>query len=132
MFLVVGLAVSLFVTTTFQCSPVAYAWDKSIRGGHCINLGAYFRWLSFPNILTDAVILVLPLPLLWRLHTSTGQKIGVTCVFVVGSLFVFPFIQTGALLTLRIVALSRPHSGWPFSFSTMPLLIKHVHLPGRI
>ncbi len=87
MFLVVGLAISIFFTTIFQCSPVAYAWNKSVSDhGKCINVVAYFRWISLPNILTDLVMLVLPLPLLWKLHTSLGQKIGLTFIFVIGSL----------------------------------------------
>lgn len=55
-----------------------------------MDMLAAFRWVSMPNILTDLGILVLPLPHLWDLNTSVGQKIGLTFVFVVGSLSIPP------------------------------------------
>lgn len=85
MMLVSGLCIAIVFTATFQCSPVAYAWDKTIRGGTCINEQAYYRYISLPNVITDAVMLVLPLPLVWRLHTSLSQKIGLTVIFLTGS-----------------------------------------------
>jgi hypothetical protein len=66
------------------CTPVRYFWDKSITDGHCMNFNkqeVIFRWISFPNIVTDVAMLILPLPVLWKLHTSRNQKIGLTITF---------------------------------------------------
>ncbi|KAI9744936.1 MAG: hypothetical protein M1818_001862 [Claussenomyces sp. TS43310] len=88
---VLGVAIILtFVagglTGTLACQPLSYMWDKTVEGGHCANLNAFFRWISFPNILTDLVMLILPLPFVWKLHASTDQKIALTTTFLVGSL----------------------------------------------
>lgn len=71
---------------TFRCSLVAYAWNKSIADGHCIDLVAYFRHYTLPNILTNSAMRFLPLPLLWQLNTSFGQKVVLTFIFEIGSL----------------------------------------------
>ena len=74
-----GLAGSL------GCQPLAYFWDHTIPGGHCFNTNAFFRWISLPNVLTDVIMLVLPLPFIWALHMTRNQKIGLTVTFLTGS-----------------------------------------------
>ncbi|PVH97044.1 hypothetical protein DM02DRAFT_644427 [Periconia macrospinosa] len=85
MMIVAATFVATGITTTFQCSPVAYQWDKTIHGGKCIDVLAFYRWMSFPNIVTDIIGLVLPLRMIWRLHVNRHQKIGITIMFVTGS-----------------------------------------------
>lgn len=83
------IIVSTFIagglTGSLGCHPLSYFWDKTIEGGYCINTNAFFRWISFPNILTDVAMLCLPLPLVWNLHASNGQKVGLTITFLTGS-----------------------------------------------
>lgn len=68
-----------------MCIPLRYLWDKTVVGGHCFDLNAYLRWGSFGNIVTDIIMLLLPLPVIWRLHTSRNIKIGLTITFATGS-----------------------------------------------
>ena len=52
----------------FQCRPVSYFWDKNIPGGHCVSqYGVNYAPVVF-NIATDIAVLVLPLPILWKLQ----------------------------------------------------------------
>lgn len=67
------------------CMPFAYAWNKTIVGGHCMNQMQLYIWFSLPNLLTDLAILILPLPAIWRLQMSKNQKIGVTITLLTGS-----------------------------------------------
>ncbi|KAJ5501178.1 hypothetical protein N7453_005995 [Penicillium expansum] len=83
---VLGHGIGVLLAAIFQCSPIAYAWDKTIVGGSCFNQQAFFRFVSPPNIITDVLILVMPLPYVWRLHTHIGQKVALTGVFLLGSL----------------------------------------------
>lgn len=89
MFLIVGLSIGIIFASLFQCSPIPYAWDKTIEGGTCINELAYYRWMTPPNLLIDIGILILPLPVVWQLQTSLTQRIGLTVTFVMGSMLVF-------------------------------------------
>ncbi|KAM0794239.1 hypothetical protein BDR22DRAFT_776243, partial [Usnea florida] len=73
------------LTGSLGCQPLAFFWNPTIPGGHCININAFFRWISLPNILTDIAMLVLPQPLIWTLQITRRQKIGLTVTFLTGS-----------------------------------------------
>ncbi|KAE8421554.1 hypothetical protein BDV36DRAFT_292202 [Aspergillus pseudocaelatus] len=47
---------------------------------------AFYRYVSPPNILTDVLILVMPMPFVWKLHTRMTQKLALTGVFLLGGL----------------------------------------------
>jgi hypothetical protein len=83
--IVLGHGIGVLFAAIFQCSPIAHTWDPEI-GGTCFNQQSFYRWVSPPNILTDVLILVMPLPYVWRLHTSLGHKLALTGVFFLGSL----------------------------------------------
>ena len=76
------------VAVLLICQPIQYLWDRTITGGHCFHINAWFRWASFLNILTDVAMLLLPLPVIWKLHTSRNVKIGLTITFATGSVYV--------------------------------------------
>ncbi|KAI9044584.1 uncharacterized protein KD926_000495 [Aspergillus affinis] len=84
--IVLGHGIGVFFAAIFQCSPIAYTWDKTIQGGTCFDQQAFYRYVSPPNILTDVLILVMPMPFVWKLHTRTGQKLALTGVFLLGGL----------------------------------------------
>jgi hypothetical protein len=78
---------AFIIATIFQCTPVAYYWDRTLPGGgHCI-LSAPF-WISYAtiNIVTDFFILCLPMPLLYSLSLSKKNKWGVMGCFALGGL----------------------------------------------
>ena len=75
-----------FVLALVICKPVAYNWDFNIPGGYCADKMGPYRWISIPNIVTDLVMLVLPLPVIWRLQTRRTNKIGLTVTFLTGLL----------------------------------------------
>ncbi|KAL9595709.1 MAG: hypothetical protein Q9219_006275 [cf. Caloplaca sp. 3 TL-2023] len=77
--------VCLFVAV-FECSPVAYYWDKSIKNGSCINQNQFYRWNGVANLLIDFAIWSLTLPVVWHLRLSFRQKLSLSFVFVLGLL----------------------------------------------
>lgn len=82
----VALYISTLFLSSLKCQPFAYAWDETIPGGHCINVNRYYQWITFPNIPIDMAILILPLPVIWRLQVSISQKVGLTVTFLTGSM----------------------------------------------
>jgi high-affinity K+ transport system ATPase subunit B len=54
-----ALMLAIFITVIFQCLPIAYNWDTSIEGGHCVQQGAFYVATTVLTLVTD--ILVLPL-----------------------------------------------------------------------
>jgi hypothetical protein len=78
----------VFFAAIFQCWPIQYTWDKNIIGGSCFNQQAFYRYVSLPNIVTDFVILIMPMPLVWKLQTRLTHKLALTGVFLLGGLYV--------------------------------------------
>jgi len=51
-----------------MCRPLAYHWDKSIPGGKCGNIMVGYKYFTIPNLLTDIIMLILPLPAIYKLQ----------------------------------------------------------------
>ena len=66
------------------CTPIAYSWDRTIPGGHCVNKVAAYISVGVINIFVDVCIFLLPIPMVWNLQTSLRNKIGLFCIFGVG------------------------------------------------
>lgn len=82
--------ISQLLVTIFQCLPVNAVWDRfkdpSLMSACTVNLNQFFNGNSIPNIVTDAMIIVLPMPFIWQLHLPKSQKIALTNVFILGAL----------------------------------------------
>jgi len=81
----IGIGGSAFILTScFSCWPIRYYWDKSIEGGHCVDLLAFWFSLSAFNIITDLAVWFLPMPVLKNLQLPRKQKISLIAVFALG------------------------------------------------
>ena len=76
------------LVTLFQCNPVRGYWDRNIPSHCIINGNAYYIAMAIPNILTDAALLLLPLPFILRLNRDRSTRIALVCVFLMGGLYV--------------------------------------------
>lgn len=85
MAVLVALTISTTVTNLAACRPFSANWDSTVKAT-CINKEAFFIWGSIPNIITDIIILILPMRVVWNLHATRRMKIGLTITFAVGSL----------------------------------------------
>lgn len=68
-----------------SCIPLNYLWDRTVTG-HCFNINAWFRWSSLTNVITDVIMLILPLPVVWKIQTSRKVKLGLSLTFATGSM----------------------------------------------
>lgn len=83
--LVILVALADIVATFTECIPISKLWDPSIDG-HCANIGQLYRLGTLPNVVIDLLMLVLPLPVVWKLHVSRQVRIGLTVTFLTGSM----------------------------------------------
>lgn len=67
------------------CKPLAYQWDKSIPGGRCGDLMRGYQIIGIPNLLSDIIIMVLPVPAIMKLQMELATKIGLVATFLIGS-----------------------------------------------
>ncbi len=75
--------------STFTCKPVSFYWDKSGHNGHCLKRHHYKTGnivIAVVGMLTDIIILVIPMPTLWKSQMRRKQKIAMTGVLGIGVL----------------------------------------------
>ena len=65
------------------CRPIALNWDKTIEGT-CGDNRLFYIWLGGINVVVEAVILLLPMPFIFRLQMKTFKKLVVVGLFSVG------------------------------------------------
>ncbi|KAH7045313.1 hypothetical protein B0J12DRAFT_670212 [Macrophomina phaseolina] len=68
----------------FECRPVERYWDKRIPG-KCINGGDTFLANAVMNIVTDFIIIGIPIPSLLKLQVSMAKRIGLLFAFSLGA-----------------------------------------------
>ncbi|KAI0972146.1 hypothetical protein F4678DRAFT_472144 [Xylaria arbuscula] len=83
--IVIAWCIASVVVSIAQCLPFQFGWDKTISGGVCINYGLLVLSAGIINVITDFIILCLPIPLILRLHISSQKKYLLIFTFASGS-----------------------------------------------
>lgn len=78
-------AITISFLFTFICKPVEKLWIPDLPG-RCINEVGVWLANASSTIFSDIVILMLPIPQIWRLHLKKNEKVGLTAVFGLGFL----------------------------------------------
>jgi hypothetical protein len=81
-FIIAVWAVGIF-TTVFQCSPISGAWNFDIQP-KCISVMKVYYFTTAFSILSDILLVILPLPLFWKLKLPVREKWIVTVLFGLG------------------------------------------------
>lgn len=76
-------AVAIGCISFFPCRPVEKFWNQPLPG-MCIDMPAILAAFAVLNVLTDTLILIMPLPMIWQLKISWVRKLGFAVVFVLG------------------------------------------------
>lgn len=76
------------LTAFLHCRPLAYYWDRSIPNGYCVNDNLIGYSITGANIVTDLVVLVMPIPWLWGMNMTVPKRMAVVGLFILGSLYV--------------------------------------------
>lgn len=80
-------AVISFTVGLAACRPFEAQWaSPETQAEKCIDKEKLYVWSTLPNIITDVVLLVLPLPIIWKLHTSRQLKIALSGTFALGGM----------------------------------------------
>lgn len=87
--IVVAFTVGTVMSSIFQCTPIEFAFNKTLPGGgHCLSLPAFWYANAAFNILSDLVLIGLPIPIIFKLQLPLKSKIALCGVFAVGILSV--------------------------------------------
>lgn len=80
------------LATIFECTPRSKAWDVFTSGGYCVDIAALIVVGAIINLISDLVMLLIPLFCISSLKLPLRKKIGVSCVFATGALWVSCFL----------------------------------------
>lgn len=87
----IAWGIAFFFVTIFTCTPPHYIWDvnRAEYAKHCLPSSANRVIpivIASTNILTDLLIIALPIPLIWNLQLSKRRLIGLRALFLLGIL----------------------------------------------
>ena len=94
---IIGITVTVWTFVTlmlclFSCRPVRATWEVALLldpKTKCNPKIYNTIWVQgFCNIITDFALLILPVPMVWRLQMDLKKKLGVFAVFATGSGYV--------------------------------------------
>jgi len=86
MAVVLAWSLGAIFATLFQCVPIAGSWNKSVHA-KCIDTDQFWVAYAVCNILTDVMVLSLPIPEVFKLNLrSLRERLMLCGVFLLGGL----------------------------------------------
>lgn len=105
--LTLGYCVSCTAAFLSCCRPLSYYWTqyRDPKGGKCLfDLYKFYIGNAIANVVTDVVILLVPVPLVWRLQMRTSLKVMVSCIFILGGLYVARLRRSSIIKLIGLVS----------------------------
>ncbi|KAK1569460.1 uncharacterized protein LY79DRAFT_653959 [Colletotrichum navitas] len=117
---VMSWCIAVLLVSIFQCIPTHAFWERydpvspmSPTEFYCgVNVNMFFNGNSIPNIITDAFVVMLPIPYVLALQMSRPQKLALLGVFLLGTFVTI--ISIVRLQTILSVDLKSPDITWNF------------------
>lgn len=70
-----------------MCHPVSHAWLPS-SSRECLDRSKLFQANAIFGLLVNVIIIVLPMPVIWKLHMSLRKRLVVLGIFAIGLVYV--------------------------------------------
>lgn len=67
----------------FQCNPLDKAW-RFEKSGKCLNIVGIFTAATSFSLATNLFTLLLPMPMIWRLHMTLRRRLSLLGIFAIG------------------------------------------------
>lgn len=83
-------SLGLLLAECLYCIPAEHLWNPKVPG-KCINRVVYTTLASCTLLVTDLVLYLMPLPVIWKLQMTMRRKLELTFIFMLGGLYVAPF-----------------------------------------
>ncbi|CAD6569435.1 MAG: hypothetical protein ASARMPREDX12_002446 [Alectoria sarmentosa] len=78
-----GWAATNVFVDIFQCMPISSQWDPKVSG-RCVHFGTFVLFSGIINVITDFILLGLPMPLVWKIKTSRANRWKLSGIFTLG------------------------------------------------
>ncbi|KAF7554389.1 hypothetical protein G7046_g6842 [Stylonectria norvegica] len=118
---ITGYTIGIFFPLIFACKPIAMNWDIRITDGECVNRPSLYIATAAANIISDIILLALPIPMVIKLQIPRMQKFGLLGIFAIGSLTVVTSIVRVSILPQM---LSSKDPTWVISWASIWIIIE--------
>lgn len=81
---VASYSLAMILSLLFACNPVEKLFHYYIPGKCVVNNAVHALTQGCLNIISDFLIIIVPIPMVWSMLMSTRQKIGVVGIFATG------------------------------------------------
>lgn len=81
---IVSWGIMVILTGLLMCRPFAFNWDQTIPGGECADQKSTFLAVGVLDLVTDLCVFILPLPMIWNLKVTKGNKVALFGIFGLG------------------------------------------------
>ncbi|TVY51764.1 Satratoxin biosynthesis SC1 cluster protein 4 [Lachnellula cervina] len=78
-------SIAILFSVIFPCKPISANWDVTITDGKCADKTKIYLATAGLNVITDILILALPIPMVWNLQMPRRRRIGLVGLFALGS-----------------------------------------------
>ncbi|KAG2417078.1 hypothetical protein HFD88_008296 [Aspergillus terreus] len=107
---------AIWIVGALQCIPVRKFWDRSVEGA-CMDPVPFYYGMQIPNIITDLIVLAMPMKTVWALPISTNQRLLLSGVFIVGGLsWVFDIVRLVEMIKLT-------KAGPDITYNQIPMVV---------
>ncbi|KAL0636472.1 hypothetical protein Q9L58_004522 [Maublancomyces gigas] len=103
---VICSSTAIFLTLIFQCKPLAGGWNRDLPGRKCISTTPLYYFSGANNLVTDVILLFLPMPIIWKLRLPLRQRLSLVVVFAMGA-----FIIRLHTVTIAVTSTDLPWTG---------------------
>ncbi|CEJ93935.1 hypothetical protein VHEMI09494 [[Torrubiella] hemipterigena] len=114
-FVVAASGFSILFSSLFPCQPVAKSWDIDLAEapGYCIDRKSMYEATAALGVITDFLIILIPIPMVISLRLSLKKRLGLLVIFAVGSATVVTSIVRLALLISLLSDADQTWGGGP-------------------
>ena len=81
-----GYAFSTIFVDIFLTIPINAHWNPKVKPRHQVNTITLYKVNAWFNIVTDCILFVIPLTVVWRLQMPLMRRLGLSAIFGFGVL----------------------------------------------
>ncbi|KAL8404436.1 hypothetical protein RB594_009330 [Gaeumannomyces avenae] len=123
-FVCMGYLTGILFALIFANWPLRKSWDPLFppdQGVKLVDLTQVYIATTVMGVITDFMVLILPLPTIFRLQVTTAQKYGLVFIFFIGSI---TFVTSIIRLILLIPTIGAADVTWVIAQPTMWISIE--------
>ncbi|KAH7418087.1 hypothetical protein BKA64DRAFT_187790 [Cadophora sp. MPI-SDFR-AT-0126] len=104
--ILIAWAISVVLETFLLCRPLTFNWNPTIEGGVCGDRNTVYVSAGALNVVTDFMVMALPIPHILKLQLHWRRKVGLVIMFSLG-LFI-TIISAIRIKSLQIISFTDP------------------------